>query len=281
VRSVSYVFIIVITALFILSGCDLYSRKTVNICLPSKPMVRSWILEYPVSFVDGLPVYEREIVTVKNAGEVTETIVRIARGVNLPLLAWPDYEVPAGDTGFRIKGNFPAGGIYPADMEAGRLFMNFEDGFACELIYSCMLNTDAVTAFDTCRFRRSISEKAAELADDPDSPLQGGCWMFDPEAIICRLGYGLFRESSIKTAQTMDFTVQVSAGGFFLSDNPFYPSVEAVDSPYGSVLEVIVPINRKTSFFNPLSGEAIEVFFDNKRWCWSNRLSGASESGRR
>ncbi|HAK44617.1 MAG TPA: hypothetical protein DCO79_01675, partial [Spirochaeta sp.] len=184
------------------------------VCPPAHPNLPnvSWIIEYPGTIVDGLPVY----VSKQLDGD---TAVLIARGVNLPVFARPVFV--SGRTG-----SFPAAAVYPYAVKAGRLELNWEDGFACEILRCCLLNSNVIRGFDTSRFCMAVTERALELIDDDGLPLPGGSWLLDPIPVTARLGYGLFRESSITAAETMSFSIPVSEG-LWLSDNPLYPPVEA------------------------------------------------------
>ena len=80
----------------------------------------------------------------------------------------------------------------------------------------------------------------------------------------------------------MSFSIPASAG-CWAADNPLYPPVESEEpaSEGEPLLEVTVPLNCPTAFFKSGSAEVIEVYFDDMQWCWTNLLTGASESGRR
>ena len=268
--------LIIILLFFIhAAGCELLSGRLITLCLPDFPgrvaedlsAVGSWQIEYPEKTEAGLPVYTTCIVPAEAASGSAEISIRIARGVNLPVLARPLF-------GFG-RGGYPAGAVYPVDAAAGRLELYWENGFACEVLKSCMLNSAVVQGFDTAAFRESIAEKASGL----EAP--GGCWLLDPGPVISRLGYGLFRESSLKAADTINFAVPVS-GGTYVADNPFYPpvTVQAYGPPENRVLHVTVPKNRRTAFHEPDTGETVTICFNDRIWCWTNSVTGLTESGR-
>ena len=231
--------------------------------------VQCWVIVYPSEINEGKLVYTRMQYEPVNIGAGSpEVLISIARGNNLPVLAYPVFKSGPGA--------YPSGGLYPADSAYSVLELDWEDGFACEVLLRCILNSDTVQSFNTGRFRAAVNEKAAELStdNDPDS-LPGGVWLLDADKIVSRLGYGLFRESSINTVETMDFVIPAAAGDWF-ADNPFYPPLTS-----DSYLSVTVPLNRRTVFMNRDTGDAAAVFFDDSRWCWINYASGASECGRR
>ena len=266
----------------ILQSCRGSGFSYVELMLPEFPGMVSgqWIVEYPFEVLDGIPVYTEERIS-------DETILCIARGENLPVFLRPVFNLSTGcgtpealhvD---EITGGFPAGAVYPCDVSGGKLIPCWEDGFACEILYRCLINSDVIRCFDTAAFREAVSEKAVETASAEEPEVPGGAWLLDPVPVISRLGYGLFRESSLKAAEIMSFNIPAAAGIWF-SDNPLYPPVVVEDEGAGSGrLNVTVPINRKTVFTEPVSAGIIEVFFNESLWCWSNLLSGASESGRR
>lgn len=232
--------------------------------------VNVWQIDYPSKISDGTPVYSMEIFRLSQPSEegAVDIVINIARGVNLPVLAYPVF-----DSG---RGGYPAGGIYPLDVSGGVLSLDWESGFASEVIKRCAVNSAAVSAFNTAGFKSVIFEKAVEIEEEND--VCGGPWLIDADNIVNRLGYRLFRQSSIVMTDTMTFELP-AAEGVWISDNPFYPPVES-----GGLLEVTVPLKRKTCFFKAVSSDdeagAFSVFFDEKRWCWTDLISGASESGR-
>lgn len=256
----------------ILCSCSLFSRYPLTVCLPDFPYpqieITSWIIEYPSELQDGLPVYISEKVPVKT-GELPQAEIRILRGVNLPVLAFPVFEYGPG--------GFPAGGIYPSDVSGGRIELEWESGFACGILRRCIINSDIIQAFDAAGFREALLKEAAEA--EAETGISGGPWLLDSEQIICRLGYGLFRLSSIKAAETMAFEVPAAAEGLWFSDNPFLPPAEI--PPGGGPLKVSVPLRLRTVCMLPDSAGAEAFYFDERRWCRTNLVSGASESGRR
>lgn len=270
-RISAFSLIIIYLIVFVLTGCKFYTHRYIEIALPVDSLIIEWLVEYPQRIDDGPAVFAVETIVADSTKTETRAMISIARGVNLPVLARPVF--------LGITGGFPAGAVYPVDIKGRLLTLEWEDGFACEILKTCLLNSETVAAFDTLRFRASIIEKAAELKDSEDRLLPGGGWLFDPVSIMSRLGYGLFRESSIKIASTMSFSLPV-IGGSFISDNPLYPRLESSGLGYGEVLDVLIPINRRTLFINSESGEIVEVFFDDSRWCWTNLLTEASGSGR-
>ncbi len=253
----------------------MFCSRVITLCLPDFPgeaadtcsAVVSWRIEYPEKTEAGLPVYTSCIVPAEASSGSTEISIRIARGVNLPVLARPVFAFGPG--------GYPAGAVYPADAAGGRLELEWENGFACEVLKSCLLNTVVVRGFDTSAFRTSVAEKVSELTDP------GGCWLLDPAPVISRLGYGLFRESSIKAADTMVFAVPV-LGGTYIADNPFYPPVMVKNDqiPETGTLYITVPLNRKTIFYEADSGETVTACFNDRIWCWNNSVTGLTESGR-
>ena len=81
----------------------------------------------------------------------------------------------------------------------------------------------------------------------------------------------------------MSFDIPAAAGTWY-SDNPFCPPVNVSPDHSGHEdisLSVIVPKGLKTVFIQPDSAGVIEVYFNEKIWCWVNTTTGASESGRR
>lgn len=262
---------------FLFYGCEFQSQKNIKLTLPSNPFITEWRIEYPEKIIDGRAVFACKTVKVKHDREGPDIGVKIARGVNLPVLAGPVFQI--NDDAVPCIGGYPAGAVYPADIDGCHLHLSWENGFACEIIKSCLLNSNAVTAFDTVRFRTSLHTKAAEFEDSEGEKLPGGCWLVDSVPVLSRMGYGLFRESSIKAADTMTFSIPAS-GGSYQADNMLYPITDSSQNDGNYLLNVIIPVNRKTLFFNTSSTEVIEVYFDEKSWCWVNLITGFSESGR-
>ena len=235
--------------------------------------ISAWRIIYPGSAAAGIPVYQSCIVVSGSA-----PLLNIARGINLPVLACPVFTTGCGihlTEGTMVESGFPAGAIYPSDISSGRLILSVESGYACELLRTCSQGSDVYRGLDARRFRALLREKADESSD-------GDIWSLDPEPMLCRLGYGMFRESAVKAAERMDFEVPVE-GDCFVSDNPLLPPALSEDG----LLKVSVPIRRKTVFFSTscLSApaaeiEIVEVYFDERSWCWLNRATGASEFGR-
>ena len=166
--------------------------KAISLYLPEVPNlnnaapelgVSAWQIEYPEYLEDGLPVFIVETITNESAADAAETVIRIARGINLPVLARPIFSLTLTDTAevMHFVSGFPAGAVYPVDVESGRLELNWEDGFASSVMQRCLLNSDVLQGFNNLRFRAAISEKAAELkdadTDDPEGPPPpGGVW---------------------------------------------------------------------------------------------------------
>lgn len=263
---------------FLSTGCEIFITVPVDVRLPEPPAefpeISGWVIEYPSEIKSGSPVYSQFPV----APGIASATIPVARGVNLPVIAFPVLGNSNSPESLLSAGRYPAGGVFPADMESGVMNLKWASGFACEIFRSCLYNSDMLRGFDTKAFRAAAEERSALFTDDDKKPLPGGVWLIDPEPIISRLGYGLFRESSIRAAETMVFRVPVrNSEGLFVSDNPFYSPVRP--DPEG-LLEITVPVNRKTIFMNTDSGEAFELFFSDKLWCWTNLVTGASESGR-
>jgi len=197
-----------------------------------------------------------------------EQLIQIARGNNLPILAYPVFGL--GSEG-SLSCGFPAAAVFPLDVTDGwRLYLKDESGVSAEILRCCAQNSPVYRGLDSGRLRAVIMEKAAEDAG-------GDPWMIDQESILCRLGYGLFRESAVKIAETMDFEIPVS-GGNYLSDNPFRQTSNILP---GGMLQVRIPVNRKTAFYSEGGNEVVLVYFNDTFWCWSNSATGAGESGRR
>ncbi|MBI9107667.1 MAG: hypothetical protein JEZ04_13045 [Spirochaetales bacterium] len=223
----------------------------------------SWILVYPESVSADIPFFNE----ISAPAGCDETALSLARGINLPVLAYPVFDLGRGR---KVRGGFPAASFFPLDLDdTRRLQLSWESGAAAEIIRCCSLSSPLYRGFDISRFREVLAAKAVEEAG-------GDLWMIDPEPILCRLGYGIFRESAVRTAEVMEFQVPVLGGGY-ASDNPFLPEAEVQP---GGVLQVSVPINKKTAFIGE-GGEIISVYFNNSLWCWSNSATGAGESGRR
>ncbi|MDC7228347.1 MAG: hypothetical protein PQJ61_16410 [Spirochaetales bacterium] len=244
----------------------------INMPVCPAPKAVAWRIEYPESIDNGRPQYITELIAAEEV--CSGVLIRIACGSNLPVFAWPVYS--CGRTG-----GFPAAAIYPADISGGKMAVSFEDGFACSILRSCILNSEVIRGFDTLTFREAVSLNAAELVDDNGRPLPGGAWCLDPVPIIARLGYGLFRESSITAAETLEFSIP-AAKGIWYSDNPLYNPAETVYKSETDMFELtpVIPVNSKTVFYKDGSDEFIEVFFNDRIWCWSNPVTGASQSGR-
>ncbi len=228
-----------------------------------------WIIEYPEKIVDGIPVYSE-----KKVGAVSQTLINIARGINLPVLVWPVFEFDAAGGTVSITGGFPAGSVYPVDMHYWSIYPEWEDGFACEIIKSSSLSSNLICGFDTVGFRAAVSEKASEV--ETENGVSGGCWCLDPRPVISLIGYGLFRKSSLKAADFMDFEIP-ALNGFILSDNQLYVLDDPAEEP-GAILRL--PAKRRFYIFNAEAAEVISVFFDDHRWSWYSLTTGVSESGR-
>ena len=272
VRFFRHIFIVLLLC-GLSAACSQLGGYPVNLIMPDSPnnIDCSWLIEYPASMESGVPLYTQEHVS-------GDSPVKIARGTNLPVFVRPVYELPGSVS---IVGGFPAGAFFPCDVSGGELRADWEAGFACEILYRCLLNSDAVCAFDTAAFREAVETRTAEIVTESGLPVPGGNWLLDPVPVISRLGYGLFRSSSLTEAETMSFSIPAAAGIWY-SDNPLYPPVEVEQPPTGpGTLNITVPVNRRMIFIEPLSAGVIEVYFNDERWCWSNLLSGASESGMR
>jgi hypothetical protein len=250
------------------SSCTFFSEKVeVVVVLPefeSPLTIQSWRIIYPETCCGGIPVYSEKIISPANF----EYSLTLARGVNLPVLSYPVFSLSDGNF---FAGGFPAGAFFPLDVtEGGRLPLSWKSGSPSEIIRCCSLNSPVYRGFDAGRFRTVMREKAADDAG-------GDIWMIDPQPILCRLGYGLFRESAVCIAELMDFDIPVSVGRY-VSDNPF---CMFSDTDVVARLRVSVPINKKTAFISKDGCGVVTVYFDDAHWCWSDSATGASGSGRR
>jgi hypothetical protein len=255
----------------------IFDEVSVSVIFPEHPAgfeIESWVLLLPDGVSgDGIPAYIKQTVSAaggaeREIGQPFSVSTAIARGVNLPVLAYPVF---AGG----IRGGFPAGAFYPLDAGTeglfGELALSWENGPACEIIRSCSLNSGVYRGFDVVRFRELLAAEAAEKAG-------GDLWSTDPGPVLCRLGYGLFREYAVKMKPAMNFSIPAS-GGVYRCDNPFMPNLEAS----AGILQVRAAENRKIMYFSAAgveNGETVSVYFDSRRWCWSVSPGGASESGR-
>lgn len=252
--------------LSLISACSFFSDKAeVAVVFPEDLFpepVASWIVIYPESEIDGIPDFTT--VTVDGADE--ELNLQITGGVNLPVLAYPVFSLEGGR---QYTGGFPAGAFFPLDLSGdGKLELSWEGGAAAEIIRSCSLSSDIYRGFNAERLRTVMNEKAAEEAGED-------LWMIDPEPILCRLGYGVFRESAVQLSETMEFLLPAATDDYLVSDNPLKAYAKA--GVTGEFL-ITVPVNKKTAFFS--EDGLILVYFNDSCWCWSNSATGAGESGR-
>ena len=270
-------FFLFLFSALVLIGCDFFCDSTrIEIffpCLPagcsgeSSPVISHWRVFYPDKMNCGLAGYSETVVRHSDAG----TPLSISAGVNLPLLAYPVF----GGAGWSLPGGFPAAAIYPADLcPGGTLVLDWESGPAAEVLRSASGSSGAYRGFDAERLRTLIIGKAAETAEAEAE--KRDLWMIDPAPILCRLGYGVFRESAVRRAETMDFEIPAESGAVFYSDNPFREPLRAGTD---GVLRVRIPENRKTSFFSG-DGTIVTAYFNESVWCWRNSASGLSGFGK-
>ena len=281
------IFLLQAAVVLLLHGCAMFTDTIpVVLKLPQKQtleklfpgiMIDSWRIIYPEASDKGVISYNEISFRpgpTSPAGGTSEAaaVIHTARGLNLPVFACPVFCV----SGFRFEGSCPAAALLPDDIKDGRLGLEFRHGFACSVLMSCSLNSNVYTALDAGRFRRVIAEKADELCN-------GDPWSLDPGPVLCRLGYAMFRESSVRAAERYSIRVPAEAD-YYISENPFCPAAAAEN---GTVL-LDTPEDRLCTFIGIGSEapdgsletvEIISFYHDEDSWCCSNLTTGDTLSG--
>lgn len=263
------IFFFIFCLYIFLTSCFILPNPEIEVYFPDTSFenckIEYWIVEYPVGITEEKYTFESKKVT------ENPLKINIARGVNLPIMAYPVFCFKTDTNATSFTGNYPVSAIYPADASGNELRLDWSNGFACYLIKTCLKNTGIIKGFDTIHFREAIAEKAEEL--------QVNSWYFDDRKILSRLAYGVFRESSIQEAEIKSFSIPVT-GGTYYSDNFLQAAVESTNTTGEHFLQISVPKNRKTTFFNPTNGEVIETFFNDNYWIYLNSYTSYSLSGR-
>ncbi len=251
--------------LLMLCSCSFFSDSiSVVLVIPDfpdgaqPPGLEAWRVVYPESISkDGCCFAE---LIIDSLTDEEPPVIEMSKGVNLPVLVYPVY---ADGT----CSSFPAGGLFPADYRGGSLVLSWDTGPAAEIIHDFSLQGELFEGFNAVKLRGVIMEKAVQdYNDDP--------WFADPVEIKSRLGYGLFRESSVKSRETADFGIPAFSRTWHC-DNPFVPEIIADDGE----LRVILYSGLTYRFF--CSDEVISVYFNEDYWVWKNSAIGASGYGTR
>ncbi len=256
--------ILITFSLLMFSSCSFFSDSiSVELVIPEFPDSRqfpgceSWRIIYPDSVSDEGCCFAELIIDSWTGEE--PPVIKMSKGVNLPVLVYPVYSDSTCSS-------FPAGGLFPDDY-TGSLVLFWESGPAAEIIHDFALQGELFEGFNAVMLRDVIMEKSAEEYNyDP--------WFADPLKIKSRLGYGLFRESSVKSRETADFSIPASSGTWHC-DNPFVPEIIADDGE----LQVRLYSGLTYRFFS--EDEVISVFFNENYWIWKNVSTGASGYGTR
>jgi hypothetical protein len=159
---------------------------------------------------------------------------------------------------------YSAGGIFPANMDNGKVVLTWENGFAAEVLYKAIKNGIALDNFNVSRFEKVLIEKSG-----------GNPWIFEEDDIIYALSFNIFNSNFIKKKRTYSLNL---TSPYFNINNEKYMCLNFLDKRYFNIKEQSLFLDnipeRNLSFvmlktdntvdFSNLN--FIEIFMDNTGW---------------
>ncbi len=255
----------VLSCSLLLAHCQFTAEVELLVRQPDLP--RQWSfaeqeLEWEIEYID----VSGEIMVEEAASGFDQTVVRVPKRNNVPVLVYPLYK------GVKMK---PAGALVPMDADGSGVtdstaFVTpgWDDGATAALFRQLWITSSVAAGVNSERLRREVTEKAEEEA-------RGNPWALDWTAIAEGFRFGSFSSHLIGPAPAYELEIE-AVPGTWVSADPLFPTVTVGSGGRLSLSGLYPGLHR---FFHKKTGKRIDLYITEKGWYCINLALERIESG--
>lgn len=151
---------------------------------------------------------------------------------------------------------YPAGGIYPQDLEGENLALNWEDGYAAYIISRIIDNGIDAGNFNTGRFEKTLLQES-----------EGNPWALEDDDIVYSLSFGIFNSNFIRLKKAHDIQIPLPEGSC-MGTNWFSSNIldSRIYGAYGGMLLIHGQPERNCSYYCDDMCCRIQLYADTAGW---------------